>query len=156
VEVVEINPAAVPLAEKYFDFEPARVKLVIGDGRQFVAMTTNRYDVVVLDAFLGESPPSHLMTREAFAAMRRCLKPGGVLVMNVFGDFSAGRDFWSRPSPARLRTCSAPIASTQPATATFSWPPQTSWSSSSGAHRRSIRFPASSAGGSRRRSPGCG
>lgn len=93
VDVVEINPAAVPLAEKYFDFERARVKLVIGDGRQFVAMTTNRYDVIVLDAFLGESPPSHLMTREAFAAMRRCLKPGGVLVMNVFGDFTAGRDF---------------------------------------------------------------
>ena len=93
VEVVEINPAAVPLAERYFDFEPALVRLAIGDGRQFVAMTTNRYDAIVLDAFLGESPPSHLMTREAFASMRRCLKPGGVLVMNAFGEFTAGRDF---------------------------------------------------------------
>jgi len=93
VDVVEINPAAVPLAERYFDFEPARVRLTLGDGRQFVTMTTNRYDVIVLDAFLGESPPSHLMTREAFAAMRRCLKPGGVLVMNAFGEFTAGRDF---------------------------------------------------------------
>ena len=93
VQVVEINPAVVPLAEKYFDFEPAKVHLAIGDGRQFVTLTTNRYDVILLDAFLGESPPSHLMTREAFAAMRRCLKPGGVLVMNAFGDFETGKDF---------------------------------------------------------------
>jgi len=93
VDIVEINPAVVPLAERYFNFEPARVHLRIGDGRQFVATATNRYDVIVLDAFLGESPPSHLMTREAFAAMQRCLKPDGALVMNVFGDFMEGRDF---------------------------------------------------------------
>jgi SAM-dependent methyltransferase len=93
VDVVEINPGAVPLAERYFDFESARVRLTLGDGRQFVAFTTNRYDLIVLDAFLGESPPSHLMTREAFTAMRRCLRPGGVLVMNAFGEFTPGRDF---------------------------------------------------------------
>lgn len=93
VQVVEINPAVVPLAKKYFDFDPSKVRLSIGDGRQFLAQTTNRYDVILLDAFLGESPPSHLMTREAFAAMRRCLKPGGVLVMNAFGDFDDGKDF---------------------------------------------------------------
>lgn len=93
VDVVEINPAAVPVAERFFDFDPARVRLHLGDGRQFLMTTAERYDVLVLDAFLGESPPSHLMTREAFAAMRRCLKPGGVLVMNAFGDFTPGRDF---------------------------------------------------------------
>ncbi len=93
VDVVEINPAAVPLATKYFDFDASRLRLTIGDGRQFLAATTNRYDVIVLDAFLGESPPSHLMTRESFAAVQRCLKPGGVLVMNAFGEFTSGRDF---------------------------------------------------------------
>jgi spermidine synthase len=93
VDVVEINPAVVPLAERFFDFEPARVRLVIGDGRYFVTRTTHRYDLIVLDAFLGDSSPSHLMTREAFAAMRRCLKPGGVLVMNTISDLGPGRDF---------------------------------------------------------------
>ena len=93
VDVVEINPAVVPIAEKYFGFEPSRVRLEIGDGRAFLHEDTNRYDIVVLDAFLGESPPSHLMTREAFAAVRQRLKPEGVLVMNTFGEFEAGRDF---------------------------------------------------------------
>lgn len=93
VDVVEINPAVVPLAREYFDFDPAAVNLTFGDGRAVVGTTTNRYDAVVLDAFLGESPPSHLMTREAFAAIWRCLRPGGVLVMNAFGEFAPERDF---------------------------------------------------------------
>lgn len=93
VEVVEINPAVVPLAERFFDFEPNAVRIHVGDGRFFLQTATNRYDVVVLDAFLGESPPSHLMTRESFASVRRCLKPDGLLVMNTFGDFDGGRDF---------------------------------------------------------------
>jgi spermidine synthase len=93
VDVVEINPAIVPVAERFFDFEPARVRLTIGDGRYFVDTTTNRYDVVVLDAFLGESSPSHLMTREAFGAMRRCMKPDGLLVINTIAELESGRDF---------------------------------------------------------------
>jgi len=40
------------------------------------------YDVVVLDAFLGDSSPSHLMTREAFASIARVLRPGGLLLMS--------------------------------------------------------------------------
>ncbi len=93
VDVVEINPAVLPVAERFFGFDPNAVHVILGDGRFVAATTTNRYDVIVLDAFLGESPPSHLMTREAFTALRRCLRPDGVLVMNAFGDFAPGRDF---------------------------------------------------------------
>ncbi|PYM15666.1 MAG: spermidine synthase, partial [Verrucomicrobia bacterium] len=87
VEVVEINPAVVPVAKTYFDCEPERFHVVIGDGRHFVNRTTNRYDTILLDAFLGDSSPSHLMTREAFASMSRLLNPGGTLVINSFVGF---------------------------------------------------------------------
>ena len=93
VDVVEINPAAVPMAERFFDLEPARLNITLGDGRQFVNASRKKYDAIILDAFLGESSPSHLMTREAFAAMRQTLRPNGVLVINCFGDFTPGRDF---------------------------------------------------------------
>lgn len=93
VEAVEINPEVVPVAKNFFDFEPDRVTLHLGDGRQFINRCPRQFDAVVLDAFLGDSCPSHLMTREAFAAMKRLLRPGGVLVMNTFGDFTEGRDF---------------------------------------------------------------
>ncbi len=84
-DVVEINPQVVPLAQAYFHFRPEQVGLHIGDGRQFLNRTTNTYDAIVLDAFLGDSTPSHLMTLEAFAAMRERLRPDGVLVINSFG-----------------------------------------------------------------------
>lgn len=93
VDVVEINPAVIPLAQRFFDFRPEAVRVHVGDGRYFLRTATNLYDLVVLDAFLGESPPSHLMTRESFESVRRCLGSNGVLVMNVFGDFDTGRDF---------------------------------------------------------------
>ncbi|MEY4200649.1 MAG: hypothetical protein RLZZ265_2389, partial [Verrucomicrobiota bacterium] len=42
-----------------------------------------------------DSSPSHLMTQEAFAAMRRVLRPEGVLVINSFGEFDAGKDYFA-------------------------------------------------------------
>jgi predicted membrane-bound spermidine synthase len=95
VDVVEINPAVVPVAKNYFDCPVEKLNLTIGDGRQFVNKCAKQYDVVILDAFLGDSSPSHLMTQEAFGAMRRVLKPDGVLVINSFGGFEPGRDFFT-------------------------------------------------------------
>ncbi len=95
VDVVEINPAVVPLAEKYFDLQPSKLNLTIGDGRFYLNQCRQQYDAVILDAFLGESSPSHLMTREAFLEIRRVLKPGGVLVINSFGDFDSSRDYFT-------------------------------------------------------------
>lgn len=103
VDAVEINPAVVPLGERYFGSQPDRFNLFIGDGRHFVNATTNRYDAVVLDAFLGDSSPSHLMTRESFAAMRRVLNPEGVLVINCFADFNPGGDFFGASLDKTLR-----------------------------------------------------
>lgn len=95
VDAVEINPAVVPIAREFFHFDPAKVNVVIGDGRYFVNRSTRQYDAIVLDAFLGDSCPSHLMTRETFAAMRRILQPEGVLVINTFADPDVQQDFFS-------------------------------------------------------------
>jgi len=94
VDLVEINPAVVPVAQQYFNFEPAKVNLIIADGRYYLNRTPKQYDAVVVDAFLGDSCPSHLMTREAFRAMRRVLKPEGVLVINTFAEVEGPRDFF--------------------------------------------------------------
>jgi len=103
VDVVEINPAVVPVAKKYFDCEPEKFNMVIGDGRHFINRSTNLYDTILLDAFLGDSSPSHLMTREAFGGMRRRLKPGGTLVINSFVGFRSGKDFFGASLDKTLR-----------------------------------------------------
>jgi spermidine synthase len=95
VDVVEINPAVVPVASRYFDFQPDKLQLTIDDGRHFLNRCRKRYDAVILDAFLGDSSPSHLLTHEAFAAIQRVLRPGGALVINAFGELEPGRDFFT-------------------------------------------------------------
>lgn len=103
VDVVEINPAVVPIAEKLFHCDISRLGLVIADGRYFVNKAEKRYDAVILDAFLGDSSPSHLMTMEAFRSMKRILRPEGVLVINSFGDFQPGKDFFTASLDKTLR-----------------------------------------------------
>ena len=95
VDVVEINPAVVPVATRFFGLQPEKLNITIGDGRYFLNQCTNRYDAIILDAFLGDSSPSHLMTKESFRAMQGLLRSGGVLVINSFGDFQTGEDFFT-------------------------------------------------------------
>ncbi len=95
VDVVEINPAVVPVARQYFGLEPDKLHITIDDGRHFLNRCPKQYDTVILDAFLGDSSPSHLLTREAFASIRGVLRPGGTLVINSFADLSPGRDFFT-------------------------------------------------------------
>jgi len=63
VDVVEINPAVVKVATQYFDFQPEKVQLTIDDGRHALNRCQKKYDAVILDAFLGDSSPSHLLTK---------------------------------------------------------------------------------------------
>jgi len=104
VDVAEINPAVVPVGEKFFDLQPKRLNISITDGRYFLNRCGRQYDAVILDAFLGDSCPSHLMTREAFTAIRRVLKPEGTLVINTFGDFDPGQDFLAASLSKTLRS----------------------------------------------------
>lgn len=94
VDVVEINPSVVPVAEKYFDLDTKAFSIFIGDGRYFVNRTSKKYDAVILDAFLGDSIPTQLLTKEAFEAMGAVLKPDGVLVINSFVDQGNEKDYF--------------------------------------------------------------
>ena len=59
-----------------------RERIHIADGRAFLERDRTVYDFVCMDAFLGEDVPGHLYTREALAAIRRRLAPGGLLAIN--------------------------------------------------------------------------
>ncbi len=93
VDVVDINPAMVTVAERFFDFRADRVRVEIGDGRYFLHENAKKYDAVILDAFLGESAPSHLMTRESFQAVQSRLRPNGVVFVNSWGELAEGKDY---------------------------------------------------------------
>jgi SAM-dependent methyltransferase len=83
----EINPEVVKIAKTQFTYLsgcPAHVDMVVGDARLSMAHEpSQRFDVLVIDAFSGDAIPVHLLTREAFALYWRHLKPDGVLAVHV-------------------------------------------------------------------------
>ena len=83
----EINPAVIQVAYKEFRYLRecrGKVEVVPGDGRLSLAREPAReFDILVLDAFSGDSIPTHLVTREAFALYFSRLEPGGILVVHV-------------------------------------------------------------------------
>lgn len=70
VEAVELEPVVIDFARRYFGY---RGHVVKADGLEYLKKTKKRYDVILMDAFSGEEAPAHLVSREAFGLMERCL-----------------------------------------------------------------------------------
>jgi spermidine synthase len=83
----EINPTVVDLARRYFTYlsdSPATIGIALGDGRLTLERESPQgFDILVVDAFSGDSIPMHLLTRESFEVYFRHLKPEGVLALHV-------------------------------------------------------------------------
>jgi spermidine synthase len=86
VEAVEIDPASLTAATRYFGFDPERVRVRLADARTELKRCGRRFDVVFVDLFHGDGTPDYLLTRDFFADLKRCLEPGGVAVFNTFAD----------------------------------------------------------------------
>jgi hypothetical protein len=90
IRYYELNPAVFNLTTRHFTFlkeSKAKVDVLLGDGRlvlerQLEANDRQNFDVLVLDAFRGASPPMHLMTKEAFAIYFGHLAENGILAVN--------------------------------------------------------------------------
>ena len=88
IDTVEIDPAVVRVARKYFAFEPnPTTHLFEEDGRVFVKRMQKshaRYDLIVLDAFDHQYIPEHMLTREFLMEVKSLLAERGVLAANTF------------------------------------------------------------------------
>ena len=87
----EIDPQVVEVALSEFTFlndSMARMEVVLGDGRLSLEREPDqRFDLLAIDAFSGDSIPMHLLTREAMATYVRHLKPGGAIVFQATNRF---------------------------------------------------------------------
>ncbi len=88
IDIVEIDPAVVKVAEDYFDFTAdEQMQVYPRDARVWTKRAlgkARRYDLIVLDAFNGEYIPEHLMTQEYLQETRELLAPAGTLIANTF------------------------------------------------------------------------
>ena len=80
---VEIDPAILDVAHRYFHLDEPNVHPVVADARYWLDTRSGQYDVIALDAYQQPYIPFHLTTREFFSQVRAHLNPGGVAVVNV-------------------------------------------------------------------------
>ena len=87
IRFYEIDPEVHRFARESFTFlddSDAEIDVVIGDARMSLETATDQaFDVLLLDAFSGDSVPVHLLTTEAFATWMRHLADDGVLAVHV-------------------------------------------------------------------------
>lgn len=90
----EIDPQVIRIAQgadDYFTFlkdSRAEIQIVPGDARvslerELANGNAQNFDVLVLDAFSGDTVPLHLLTQEAFAIYLKHLKPNGIIAINA-------------------------------------------------------------------------
>ncbi|HET6724552.1 MAG TPA: fused MFS/spermidine synthase [Gammaproteobacteria bacterium] len=88
IDTVEIDRAVVDVARRFFDYKPAGTQhVIVSDARVYIKHAiarSERYDMIILDAFNGDYIPPHLMTVEFLRECRQLLAPDGVLVANTF------------------------------------------------------------------------
>lgn len=89
VDVVELDPQIIAVSRRYFGVpSDDRLRLIAQDGRLFIARAAEQYDIMLLDAYLIDTIPFHLATREFYQTVKRRLSPGGVVGSNIIGALS--------------------------------------------------------------------
>ena len=98
----EIDPAVRHIATDpklfcYLQECPAEVRVVLGDARLSLAASSERYDLMILDAYSSDAIPVHLLTREALRLYLGHLAPHGMVAFHL-----SNRYFDLVPLVARL------------------------------------------------------
>lgn len=86
----EINPAVTEVAKTQFDFIEycKNNEIFEGDGRiileqQSREKSREKYDLILVDAFTGDTVPTHLITVEALALYKSLIKEDGAIAFNI-------------------------------------------------------------------------
>jgi spermidine synthase len=87
----DINPLVEKVARHWFTYlreSGATIEVVPGDARlSLAAESSQKYDVLAVDAFSGDAIPVHLLTSQALELYRRHLAPGGIVAFHVSNKF---------------------------------------------------------------------
>lgn len=83
----ELDPDVERLARSRFSYleaSAARTRVLIGDARlTLAAAPSERYDLLLVDAFHSDGVPTHLATREALRLYFERLSPSGLLLFHI-------------------------------------------------------------------------
>ncbi|MCD8107418.1 MAG: fused MFS/spermidine synthase [Oscillospiraceae bacterium] len=90
IDGVEIDQKIIDLAYEYFDLSDC-VTTYTQDGRAYINLTDNTYDVIMVDAYQDITIPFQMSSVEFFEEVAEQLNDGGVMVVNM-NMYSTGDD----------------------------------------------------------------
>lgn len=118
VDLVEIDDMVVDFSKRYFPqigkaaFADPRLRVHIGDGREWVETTSAMYDLIILDLTDPIGPAHALYTVEFYRLCRARLNPGGLIALHAESPYA-------RPETSRriLKTVQAVFPRVRPSLA---------------------------------------
>lgn len=98
ITAVEIDPRVIAAARAHFELPPddATLSVIETDGALYVRQHPGSADIILLDGFDGGNQVEALATQTFYAACRRMLRPGGILVVNLWGRDSGFVEYFAR------------------------------------------------------------
>lgn len=83
--VVEIDARVIEAARQYFRLpdESQRLRILTGEGHEFVAQSKSRFDLIVVDGYDEKARTGSLDTTAFYMAARERLTRGGLMAVNL-------------------------------------------------------------------------
>ena len=82
IKGVEIDDKITDLAHKYFEL-PESTEVSTYDGRAYLAAVSDKYDVIMVDAYQDITIPFQMSSVEFFSMVKEHLKEDGIMVVNM-------------------------------------------------------------------------
>jgi spermidine synthase len=84
IDGVELDPTVSDVGFRFFGMaDNPRLHVHDADARPFLRSTSERYDLIYVDAYRPPYVPFYLATEEFFRLVRSRLEPGGIVALNV-------------------------------------------------------------------------
>jgi spermidine synthase len=79
---IEINPLFIELGRKYLGLDKTKVKIKIRDAFDFVKKDKQKYDLILVDTYVGDKFPEKFASEEFFRDLKKIVSPQGRIVFN--------------------------------------------------------------------------
>ena len=91
VTVAELDPQVTAVAQQNLYVDSTDMQVIHRDARTVLQTTSQKFDIVVADAFHDISIPYHMVTQEFAQTVKRQLSQDGLYLINIIDIFPDGR-----------------------------------------------------------------